>query len=105
MFKSEPVHDDVKKDRQMWFWRRITLQGTLIALILMLGHSSFVTAKLQNDWPTVVNQLGLIGAIVFLVSIYFAMVNDADKISRFVGSVGNAIGDARHGDSNNKVGQ
>lgn len=96
MSKHE-VADDIMNSRQAWFWRRVTLQSVLLVLCSMLAYSVIVTANLKNDWPTVAIQLGLIGAIVFLVTIYFAAVNDANKISNFVGAVGHAVGDARDG--------
>lgn len=100
---TKNVDDQVMRDRQTWFWRRVTLQGCLVSLIAILTHSSLVTASLQNDWPTVALQLGLIAAIIWLVTIYFAAVNDASKITSFVGAVGDAVGDAR-GVSNTSAG-
>lgn len=88
---------EVLQSRQMWFWRRITLQSVVTFLCTVLGYTVIVTADLQNDWPTVATQIGLLTAIVWLVTIYFAAVNDADKIASVVTSIGAAVGDARDG--------
>jgi len=92
------VPDDIMRDRQKWFWRRTTLQSVIGLLSFALIHSAMTTAGLQNDWPTVATQALLTGAIVWLVTIYFGSVNDANKLSKLVGSVGKAIGDAREKD-------
>lgn len=94
---GQEISADIMNSRQAWFWRRITLQAVLVVLCSMLAFSVIVTADLQNDWTTMTVQLGLIGAIVFLVTIYFAAVNDANKIANFVGAVGHAVGDIRDG--------
>lgn len=96
MAKQE-IAEDIMNSRQAWFWRRVTLQAVLTVLCAMLAYSVLVTASLRNDWTTVTVQLGLIGAVVFLVTIYFAAVNDANKIANFVGAVGHAVGDIRDG--------
>lgn len=93
-----PVHEDVLKERQSWFWRRITLQTTLFSLLAMLGYITIKTALLKQDWTGVSIVCALLVAIVWLVTIYFAAVNDAAKISSVVGSLGKAIGDAREND-------
>ena len=93
---------DIKRERQIWFWRRVTLQTSVLAFQAMLAYSVIITASLKNDWSTLSLQLGLIAAIVFLTTIYFASVNDSAKIDRFVGSLGKAIGDARDKDEDTK---
>lgn len=90
--------DKVLADRQKWFWRRTTLQTVLLALVVALLHSSFTTASLQNDWPTVATQALLTGAIVWLVSMYFAMVDNANKLNAMIKTTGQAIKDAREKD-------
>lgn len=103
MFKQEQLSEEVKKERKAWFWRRITLQFTLTSFQLMLAYSVWVTSTLKNDWTTLSLQLGLIAASVWLVTIYFAAVNDAAKIAHVVKAVGEAVGDAREADKKDKT--
>ncbi len=88
---------DVMQGRHAWFWRRITLQAVLTSLNAMLAYSVYITSALKNDWTTFWLQLSLISAIVWLITIYFAAVNDAAKITKVIGSIGAAVGDARDG--------
>lgn len=89
------VSPEIMKARQGWFWRRLTLQLTLLALVGCLVFEVCVTASRVLGWTDVAVILILAGAIVFLVSMYFAMVDNAEKLKTVVGSVGDAIGDAR----------
>lgn len=99
MIKFKQADDQIIRDRQQWFWRRLTLQLTLTSIILILANSIFSIPPEAYTFKHLYLHLGLCAAAVFLVTIYFAAVNDAAKISKFVGAVGNAIGDAKGNDS------
>lgn len=90
-----PVDTEIMKSRQAWFWRRTTLQLTLVALVAMLFFSIAKTAALENDWPTVVVQCSLIAAVAWLVTMYFAMVDNADKLASAARAIGDGVGAAR----------
>lgn len=94
------VSEDVMRGRQAWFWRRVTLQAILTAFTLMLGWEVWITASRVLGWTDVAIIITLVSAIVFLVSMYFAMVDNADKLSNVVNSIGDAVGDARGVNSN-----
>lgn len=89
------LDDDTLKSRQAWFWRRTTLQATLASLVLALFYSVVTTAGLVNDWPTVVLQCALIAAVAWLVTMYFAMVDNAEKLASAARAIGDGVGAAR----------
>lgn len=89
------LDDDTLKARQAWFWRRTTLQITLAALTLILGYSVVVTAGLELSWKDVAVQCALTAGIVWLVTMYFAMVDSADKLSAAARAIGDGVGAAR----------
>lgn len=93
MFKV--AHDEVIKSRQQWFWRRITLQFSLLVLLAILSFKAGYSAVLDQNWPDVTIIGLLLAAIVWLITIYFAAVNDAAKIGSLVSTLGGAIGEAR----------
>lgn len=89
------VNFDVMRSRQAWFWRRTTLQAALAALTLILGYSVVVTAGLELSWKDVAVQCALTAGIVWLVTMYFAMVDSADKLSAAARAIGDGVGAAR----------
>ena len=94
---NHEVDTNVIKDRQQWFWRRVTLQATLFVLLAILSYKAGIHAVQDEDWADVTIIGFLLAAINWLVTIYFAMVNDAAKISNVVNTLGGAIGEARNG--------
>lgn len=93
------INEEILRNRQTWFWRRVTLQATLAVMLVILVKSVAVTSGLANDWPTASVQLGLLAAIAWLITMYFAMVDSADKAGKVIEEVGDAVGHARHGAS------
>lgn len=89
------VSEDIMKSRQSWFWRRVTLQATLAALVVFLGFEVYITAGRVLAWTDVAIIITLVSAITFLLSMYFAMVDNATKLSGVVSAIGDAVGDAR----------
>jgi ABC-type sugar transport system substrate-binding protein len=87
--------EDIMKSRQAWFWRRTTLQVTLLALALVLAASMFITASRAGDWPTTVVQVAIVSAMAWLVTMYFAMVDNAAKVGELVKQIGDAVDKAR----------
>ena len=100
MFKA--ADDEIIKSRQQWFWRRITLQFSLFVLLAILSFKAGYSAVLDQNWPDVTIIGLLLAAIVWLITIYFAAVNDAAKISNLVTTLGGAIGEARNGNKNDE---
>lgn len=89
------LSEEVLRGRQTWFWRRTTLQAVLVALIGILFVQINKTAALDGDWPTTWVTIVLIGAIAWLVTMYFAMVDSAAKVVSVVEQVGESVGEAR----------
>lgn len=89
------ANEEVMKNRQAWFWRRTTLQITLLALALVLAASMFITASRAGDWPTTVVQVTIVAAMAWLVTMYFAMVDNAAKVGDLVKQIGEAVDKAR----------
>lgn len=92
---NHSLPDDIVKSRQSWFWRRTTLQLTLIAFWILLGVSVVLGGAQTGNWPTAVVQLGLMGGMTWLVTLYFAMVDSADKVTRLITETGKAIAEAK----------
>lgn len=92
------VPEDIRRGRQQWTMRRLTLQSALFVLSVALFKAVLMTTAKVGDWPNTVTIVALISAIAWLVTMYFAMVDNAEKVSKVVGDVGEAIGNARgHG--------
>jgi hypothetical protein len=89
------MDEDIAKSRQAWFWRRTTLQVTLGVILLMLTYTVCVNAPLEVDWTDVAIIAILTSAAVFLVSMYFAMVDNATKLAATVTAIGDAVDKAR----------
>jgi hypothetical protein len=94
---NHDIDPNIIKDRQQWFWRRITLQTTLLVLLGILTYKAGVQSMLKENWVDVTIIGFLLSAIIWLNTIYFAMVNDAAKISSVINTLGGAIGEARNG--------
>lgn len=91
------IDEDILKSRQAWFWRRTTLQAALASLIVFLGYEVFTTAALDLAWTDVAVIGILVAAIAWLVTMYFAMVDSAEKVTTVVTAVGDAVDKARAG--------
>ena len=82
-----PVSEDVMASRQTWFCRRTTLQLVLVALSVTLMYDLSLAAARPGDWPTAAVALALVGAIAWLVTMYFAMVDNASKVATLLEDV------------------
>lgn len=89
------LSEEVLRGRQTWFWRRTTLQVVLGVLCAILAVQVAKTATLNGDWPTTVVTLALIAAVAWLVTMYFAMVDNANKVVAVVNQIGESVGEAR----------
>ena len=85
------VPTEVMTSRQTWFWRRTTLQLTLVFFGLSLMFSMLHTAFATNDWPTAVVQIAHLVAMAWLVTMYFAMVDSAAEVKAILNEASGVI--------------
>lgn len=87
--------DDIVRSRQTWFWRRVTLQAVLFVQAIVLAATILITSHRSGDWPTAAVQLGILTSQAWLVTMYFAMVDNASKVSAVIEDIGKAVGAAK----------
>ncbi len=93
LFHDVPA--DIMQGRQQWFWRRITLQIVLIALLAIHGFMTLGVIASTQNWPLFAIISVQLASIVWLVTMYYAEVNNADKLANVARSIGAAVGDAK----------
>lgn len=92
------VSEDIMRNRHAWFWRRVTLQFTLVVLSLILASTLVASGARTGDWPTTAVQIAIVVALCWLNTMYFAAVDSADKLAKVVNEVTEAVDAARsHG--------
>jgi len=89
------TEEDIILSRRSWFWRRITLQVVLGWLGVILSVMVGITAMRTGDWPTAAVQIALIAGMAWLVTMYFAQVNNADRIKGLVESATEGLARAK----------
>lgn len=95
--QAVPLPADVLAARQKWFWRRTTLQVTL-AVFAALLFSNFIThAGTELNWPAAFVQVSMVAAMAWLITMYFAMVDSADKIGALADKATALVGQIKDG--------
>lgn len=89
------VSKDIMHNRQAWFWRRTTLQASLFFLAITLILTLAASGMRTGDWPTAMVQIAIVGAICWLNTMYFAAVDNADKLKSVLSEVTEAVVEAR----------
>jgi LPS O-antigen subunit length determinant protein (WzzB/FepE family) len=92
---GDELTDEVKVARQTWFWRRTTLQVTLFFLAVALVLTLLLSGMRSGDWPTAAIQVAIVAAIAWLNTMYFAMVDNADKVANVIREAVDAIDASR----------
>lgn len=87
--------EDILVSRKSWFWRRTTLQVILAWFGIILSVTVGITAMRTGDWPTAAVQIALIAGMAWLVTMYFAQVNNADRIKGLVESATEGLARAK----------
>ena len=91
------VSPEVMEARQAWFWRRTTLQVVLAAMVFMLLFMVDGSIGRVMEWPYAVVELGFVGAICWLITMYFASVDSADKVAHVIAEAIEAVNEAQQG--------
>lgn len=91
------VSEEIMRDRQTWFWRRVTLQVVIFILSSVLAAQVYLSSGKTDNWPAAIVSCTIIAAIAWLVTMYFAMANNVAKVTGLISTVGDSVGHARQG--------
>ena len=71
------------------------MQVVLVALIALLGKALLLLDYASVSWPLCVIVCAIVASIAWLVTMYFTMVDNANKLGAVVEKIGHAVGEAR----------